>query len=757
MTQRSPTSGAHPRSSGFRSILHWVRTSFLSTIRNKIILPFLFLTLIVAMLGTYVVTRLVAASMQDRLTNQLLETSRAASDSVVDWEQRHLSILRQIVFTIGVPEAIQAHEGQELTVSLIALAANYDVHMLFGVDKNGEVVAFVRRDGLAYETDLFVGQDMSSMPMVGPVLRGEQDDYGDKYAGTIEIDGEVLLLTVAPAYDQSGTLVGAVGIGTPFEQILETTKANVLADLTLYQEDGKALQTTFVLAGGTELSDLDVTPAVYQDAWQGSEHDTPLGEAIVNRRSYQTAYVPLKIRRDTLGVLGVSWPSTIITSLITTNRNGLSIVFSIVAMLVVLVGYGIAQNLTTPIRRLAETAEAVSKGDLTQRSGVATLDEIGRLGHIFDDMTLKLNAQTQALRLAFQEQEKEAAFLSAIIASAVDGTVVMSRDGTILRQNPVAQQIVMSNQPMWMGIFAELVEKVLIGERAHRGIELRNQWIEALAAPVVTASGEEVGIVITLRDVTEQVLTERLRSSFLLQMSHELYTPLTTFKGYVELANTMLGDEAPRIRHFLGQAVESARTLNQMISQMLDVAGMIRGSFEIRPHPVDITAIVETAADRYRSQIEKKGLSLHINYGPLTSYEYDGERLRWALEHLLKNACDYTMSGGEISLYAGNEGDFCILRVRDTGVGIAPKDRPRLFEQFYRGYPVAPDGTVIDVRGTGLGLFITREIIQAHGGEIKVYSRAGSGSEFVITLPLHIDEGSTRRTARKTDGRKRKS
>jgi nitrogen fixation/metabolism regulation signal transduction histidine kinase len=144
--------------------------------------------------------------------------------------------------------------------------------------------------------------------------------------------------------------------------------------------------------------------------------------------------VPLLIRDEPVAVLGVALPTNLFTTLITTNRNGLSVLFGAIAALVVVVGYMVAQHLTTPIRRLAEAAQAVAHGDLSRQSGVRTSDEIGLLGRIFDDMTVKLDEQTQQLVEAYSVQEQEAAFRGEDLPAA--GTVVAAPDGTVTALTP---------------------------------------------------------------------------------------------------------------------------------------------------------------------------------------------------------------------------------------------------------------------------------------------------------------------------------
>jgi signal transduction histidine kinase len=715
-----------------------LQVGLLGTIRNKIILPFLLLTVLVAAVGTYVITRLVASSIQDRLTNQLIETSRAAGDSVVSWETYHLNVLRLAIFTVGVPDYIRNRDQAELDTALLAVAGNQHAFMMIGVDKDGECVSAVRLESNGnYTTTSLQGQNLGSLPMIRPVLDGQKDQFGDKYAGVLRIDGEIILLTVAPVSDSSGELVGAMAIGTPLQQILQDTKANILADLVVYQSDGQALAMTYLLADGSNISGLNITPDLFAETLSDSGNATIMRTISVNGREHQAAYVPLRIRRDTLGVVSVSLPNTIVANLISTNRNGLSIVFALLAVVVVLMGFGIAQNLSRPIRTLTQTAQAVTAGDLEQQSNIRSGDEIGILSRSFDHMTRTLAAQRKALEDAYQEQEREAAFLSAVLMSTADGTVVFSKESKEdTRLNPAAENIISANYKLWLSILSDLAEQVTQTHlSARQTVEIERQWFEAVAAPVYMTDGREIGVVITLRDVTDQVLTERMRTAFIMQISHELRTPLTAVKGYIDLAVTLLSDTEARVQHFLGMASESTEVLTRMVNQILDVTEMVRGTFNIAPQMVEIPTLLGEAVQEFEETIQSKDLKIHIDMGEMLPYYGDKDRLLWAFEHLVRNAINYTLPGGHIGLFASQENSNLIVRVCDSGVGISQRDLPRIFEQFYRGHSASSDGTVIDVRGAGLGLFIVRAVVAAHNGSIDVRSRTGEGSEFIIRLP----------------------
>lgn len=718
--------------------LHNIRSGLLNTIRNKIILPFLLLTMLVAAVGTFVITRLVASSIQDRLTSQLIETSSAAGDSIVAWETYHLDILRLAIFTVGVPDYIKNHDQEALNTALLAVATNQRVFLMAGLDRNGECVAAVRQESNgSYTSNTLQGQNLGSLSMVKPVLAAQYDEFGDKYAGILRIDGQVIFMTVAPIRDSSGELVGAVIIGTPLQKILQETKYSVLADVVAYQSDGQALAMTYLLADGSDISSLDITPDLAADVLQGSDDTTVMRTLTINMREHQAAYARLKIRRDTLGVISVSLPNSIVGNLIGTNRNGLSIVFSLLAVVVVFMGFGIAQSLSRPIQRLTQTAQAVSSGDLDQQSNIRSGDEIGILSRSFDHMTRTLAAQRNALEEAYQVQEREAAFLGAVLMSTADGTVVFSQENKEdTRLNPVASEIIAANYSLWLTTLGEVANRVVqTHETARQTVEIDRQWFEAVAAPVHMGDDNAIGVVIVLRDVTDQVLTERMRTAFIMQISHELRTPLTSMKGYIDLSRTMIADADPRARRFLDMAIESTEVLTRMVNQILDVTEMARGTFNIVPRTVEIPVLLNEAIQGFQDLIQSKGLKMHIEMDDIPPYYGDKDRLSWAFEHLIRNACNYTMPDGHVGVFANQENGHLVIRVYDTGVGIAPRDLPRVFEQFYRGNPVAPDGTVIDVRGAGLGLFIAKTVVAAHDGSIDVESKAGEGSEFIVRLP----------------------
>jgi two-component system phosphate regulon sensor histidine kinase PhoR len=298
--------------------------------------------------------------------------------------------------------------------------------------------------------------------------------------------------------------------------------------------------------------------------------------------------------------------------------------------------------------------------------------------------------------------------------------------------NPAAQEIVLRHDLFWHQVFHDIAFQMGETRSFKARFQVDDAWIEAVASPII-ANQEDIGIVVTLRDISEEVLTDQMRNAFILQMSHELYTPLVAAKGFTELAAKMSGDQ--NVQTLLQRSMQGMSTLRDLITQIVDVSRMIKGGFEVTPQELSLETLLNEVIDAYQSQIESKNLRLQVDVGSLRLYTGGREPLRWVFTNLLKNAIDYTLSGGLIKISAIDEDGNCVVRIRDTGVGIARHERARIFEQFYRGQPTAPDGTVIDIRGAGLGLFVVDQVVRAHGGEIEVWSEPGIGSEFTIRLP----------------------
>lgn len=366
-------------------------------IRTKIIVPYAVLTVVLAMVGTYFVTQLVAGSLQERFDNQLAEAGRVASDSVVRKERDQLEVVRAMAYTQGVPQAVERADDGELEEILSPLIVNEGVDRAEVVDASGErLLALAHGEGPDAEYVSMTTGDPSEWWLVGQVLDGA-DAVGDKYASLVETDDGFVLFTAAPV-EAGDRTVGAVLVGTYLESLVAEIKAEALADVTIYDYTGRPIASTFAVSEAEpDEANLTLSPSLAGSVINPSD-STIRDSRSLFERNYDLAYGQLRIRQNVVGLYSVALPTNFILSAGTTTRLQLSTIFGAAMACVLVLGYFLAQRISAPILRLMGAAQAVAAGDLKARSNVRSRDEIGVLAGTFDRMTESLEEYTERLR-----------------------------------------------------------------------------------------------------------------------------------------------------------------------------------------------------------------------------------------------------------------------------------------------------------------------------------------------------------------------
>jgi signal transduction histidine kinase len=240
----------------------------------------------------------------------------------------------------------------------------------------------------------------------------------------------------------------------------------------------------------------------------------------------------------------------------------------------------------------------------------------------------------------------------------------------------------------------------------------------------------------TIKELRE---LERMKDAFFNTISHDLRIPVTGILGYGEmLEEGLVGDLGPEQREFVQHIIEAARRMTGLLNDLLDFARLEAGRLAITPRPISLLELVQQALNTMRPAIERKQLSLRTDLpAELPDVLADPDRVIQVLSNLLSNATKFTPEGGTITVLAAMRPDGSALRVAvsDTGVGIPPEAMPHLFERFFQTEAGRRAG------GTGLGLHISKSLIEAQGGAMGVESQPGRGSTFWFTLPLAAAEG----------------
>jgi signal transduction histidine kinase len=238
------------------------------------------------------------------------------------------------------------------------------------------------------------------------------------------------------------------------------------------------------------------------------------------------------------------------------------------------------------------------------------------------------------------------------------------------------------------------------------------------------------GIVYAFRDVTDEQRVDRLRSEIVATVSHELRTPLTSIYGMaITLQRKDAGIEGEAREQMLDLIVDQSARLGAIIDDILVASRLESGPFEVAKDTIAVRRITQDAVDVLRSDLPD-GIELVLEPGPELEAWADAERLRQVLANILENAVKYSPDGGRITVRLTSSDESVCVSVTDEGLGIPPEERERVFDRFHRLDPSMNRG----IPGTGLGLYISRELVRRMQGELSVESTLGVGSTFTVSL-----------------------
>jgi len=351
----------------------------------------------------------------------------------------------------------------------------------------------------------------------------------------------------------------------------------------------------------------------------------------------------------------------------------------------------------------------------------------------------------------FQAAEGGRQRLAAILASTTDAVLVTDELYRLLLINPAAQRLLrldetVDGQPVeeLKNLPAPLLDALCRpydDQRVPSTIELPfpdGRTFYASIASIMSpaqpdVAGQMLGRVVVLRDVTHFKELDEMKSEFVATVSHDLRAPLTFIRGYTTML-TMVGDLNEKQNDYLGRILDGITQMSALIDDLLNL-GRIEAGVGIRQEPCRLGLILVEAVDTMRARAVTKGITLRLEPAPGTPVVIgDRTLLRQAVGNLVDNALKYTPVGGVVSVgIEVNEPDHeAVIHITDTGIGIAPEDRLRLFEKFYR----IKRRETGEIPGTGLGLALVKSIVTRHRGRVWVESEPNVGSTFYMALPL---------------------
>jgi signal transduction histidine kinase len=365
------------------------------SIRFKVILPYLLLTLIVAVTGAYIVTHLVSSSLSERLTNQLVEAGRVVSDTMARQEVKHLEDARIIAFTRGLGDAVQVGDIEQVKALAMPAAGGSNIESLMVFDAEGrEVLHLIKQSDGSMQPVTQPGSSTTLRIAENILAENNANSLPQRELALDPVDGRYYYFTSIPVV-AGNQVVGAAVVGTSLNTLLVQLKSTSLADVIIYGENGQAIASSLGGAGTETLftRTISITPALYSETIL--HDDIVRGQNMsADGRSYSLARGPLKVGGDRIAVFAAVLPSDFVVQSGSLNRNIYIALYSAAMIAVILIGYFVARLIINPLSKLVRTSRAIAGGDLTQRTEIESKDEIGVLADTFDKMTENLQQRT---------------------------------------------------------------------------------------------------------------------------------------------------------------------------------------------------------------------------------------------------------------------------------------------------------------------------------------------------------------------------
>ncbi len=381
--------------------------------------------------------------------------------------------------------------------------------------------------------------------------------------------------------------------------------------------------------------------------------------------------------------------------------------------------------------------------------GLFDLSDIKKAGEELKKSQIALMNMLEDTEEAWKVSEEEKTRTQEIIKSLTDGLLVFDKDNKLFLMNPQAEKFFGIEKEKLIGkTISELFHfpelrplAALLGREIKRlfreELKITENFILEVSTIPLTVRGKSMGYLVVLHDVSREKIVERMKTEFVSIAAHQLRTPLSAIKWTLKmLLEGDLGEITPEQREFVEKTYESNERMIRLINDLLNVTRIEEGRYLYKPVPYDIIKLIQSVIDTYKDEFPKRKLIFEFKKPKekLPEVMVDVEKMSLAFQNLLDNAIKYTPEGGKVTVAVEYDKKEIVVSVKDSGVGIPKNQQERVFSKFFRAANVLKRET----EGSGLGLFITKNIIEAHEGKIWFESEEGKGTTFYFSLPTTI-------------------
>ena len=528
-----------------------------------------------------------------------------------------------------------------------------------------------------------------------------------------------------------------LGRGAPLDSVCHDLGATIETRITVIAPDGKVLGDSDETSARMDNHALreEVSEAMAGRPGSSVRYSHTLGTTML----YQA--VPVVRDERLLAVLRLAVPLTAIENELQRISRSILAAVVIVALLASGVSLLLARRVSRPLETLRQGVAEFGRGRLDHRLPLASTLEIAQLAADMNGMAAQLEDRIRTV----ENQHNE---LEAVFAGMVEGVLLLDTDERVAELNQAAARLLVTTVDDARGrTIAEVIRNAALQDFVARTFASETAVEDDLAIQV---GGKEVHLqvhglrlegragrprrlLIVLNDVTRLRRLENVRQDFVANVSHELKTPVTSIKGFVETLRDGALDSPEDARRFLDIIARQSQRLDAIIEDLLCLSRLEQGTGETRRElgVYPVAEVLASAVQTCQLQADGRGMSLRLDAPGDLKTRLDPPLLEQAVVNLVSNAVKYSEDGDEINVTAEAVEDYILISVIDHGKGIEPQHLPRLFERFYR----VDRARSRQAGGTGLGLAIVKHIARFHGGHVTVESAPGRGSVFTLHLP----------------------
>ena len=505
---------------------------------------------------------------------------------------------------------------------------------------------------------------------------------------------------------------------------------------------------TVMLPWGKVIGDSDNDPARMDNHLDRPE----VAAALEGSRGASTRYsptlgkemmylaLPLKKDQRTVGIVRAAIPVDNIDKHLNSIQMRITFAGLIIAALAAMLSLLLSRRIRRPIDDIKKGAESFSRGQFDVHLPSSGLTEIAGLSETMNRMAGELRERIRTIT----EQRNE---LEAVLSSMAEGVIGVDQEERLLGMNPSAARMLGCNPAMTQGrAIQEVIRLSELQRFAVRALSAEEpveqslilygeeeRIVRAHGTPLRNAEGKRIGVLIVLNDVTRLAKLENIRKDFVANVSHEIKTPITAIKGFVETLQEGQSQDPEDVRRFLGIIHRHVDRLEAIVEDLLTLSRIEKEAEteEITLEKHSVRVILAKAIQACEDKAESKKILLKLDCAEGLEGRVNPLLLEQAVVNLIDNAINYSEEGKSVTIKAHENAQEILIQVQDHGSGIERKHVDRIFERFYR----VDKSRSRKLGGTGLGLAIVKHIVQAHGGSVSVESQLGLGSTFTLHLP----------------------